>query len=208
MSATPQILHVCADHGVEDEVLSAYGDVTRVSIDPRENPYSDVIQGDVRALPVRSGWDLGVFQPPCTRWSPMTNISGEPEDHPNLIPDCRQAAEDLCDEYLIENKLEAPLQDPVKLDGRQFGMPFPWRRGFEVSYDVPLPPARQQALGKTPESESFAANDGWPGTKQEWKTFKHYSHDWNARPLKRSAVPRPMLDYLLRPLVRRWGRDD
>lgn len=208
MTDDPQILHVCADHGVEDEVLSAYGDVTRVSIDPRQNPYSDVIQGDVRNLPVADGWDLGVFQPPCTRWSPMTHISGEPEDHPNLIPECRDAGEGLCDEYIIENKLDAPLERPVALDGRQFGMPFPWKRGFEVSYDVPDAPPMQSALGQTRESEGFADNGGWPGTKRVWQTFKGYSHDWNARPLKRTAVPRPMLDYLLRPLVRRWNRDD
>jgi len=208
MSTEPQILHVCADRGVEDEVLSGYGDVTRVSIDPHKNPYSDVVQGDVRHMPVSGGWDLGVFQPPCTKWSSMVHISGDPDDHPNLIPDCRRSGKELCDEYIIENVPASPLNRPVNLNGQQFGMPFPWKRSFEVSYDVPPAPPIQSRFGETPESKSFADNDGWPGTKREWKTFKGYSHDWNARALKRTAVPRPMVDYLMRPLVRGWERGD
>lgn len=37
---------------------------------------------------------------------------------------------------------------------------------------------------------------------------KGYSHGWPSEPLKKSAIPRPYLNYLLRPLVDDWDGND
>jgi len=50
-SRTYRMLHCFADYGTEAEVLSAYGDVVRVGIDPQDTNESAVIQADAHELP-------------------------------------------------------------------------------------------------------------------------------------------------------------
>jgi hypothetical protein len=199
-----RILHVFADTGVECEVLSGYGDVTRLGIDPEPNPYTDrLVEADARdAADHLSGtFDLGLFHPPCQTWTPGARMNGTADDHPNLIPLARSIAREYCDEWIIENVPDAPLHNPTVLNGGMFRLPLNYERAFETSYHVPAPP-RQATLSRP--NDSFGdhhATGGWHGSKQLWKSVKGYSHDWPGDPLKRSAVPRMYLNYLLRPLL-------
>ena len=119
-----KILHVFADTGVECEALSAYGSVTRVGIDPTDNPYTDeLIAADARELELDRTFDLGLFHPPCQRWSKAAGKPIPREDHPNLIPLARELGERYCENYIIENVPNAPLKDPIKLNGTMFGLP-------------------------------------------------------------------------------------
>ena len=199
-----RILHVFADTGVECEVLSGYGDVTRLGIDPEPNPYTDtLIEADAHdAAEYLSGtFDLGLFHPPCQTWTPGARMNGTTDDHPNLIPLARSIAREYCDEWIIENVPDAPLHNPTVLNGGMFRLPLHYERAFETSYHVPHPP-RQASLSRPNEKfETHHANGGFQGRKELWKSVKGYSHDWPSKPLKRSAVPRMYLNYLIRPLL-------
>jgi len=196
------ILHVFADTGIESEALAAYGSVTRVGIDPVDNPYTDVlITADARDLELDQTYDLGLFHPPCQSWTPGARMNGTTDDHPNLIPVARDIAERYTSNWIIENVPDAPLNDPTVLNGGMFGLPLHYERAFETSYHVPQPP-RQSQLGRPKdEFEKHHDTGGWQGLVELWKSVKGYSHDWPSKPLKRSAIPRAYIDYIVRPLL-------
>ena len=204
-SSEPQILHVFADTGVECEALSAYGSVTRVGIDPEPNPYTDeLIACDARELELDQQYDLGLFHPPCQRWS---KAAGEPiprEEHPNLVPTAREIAEKWCENYIIENvSLCSELRNPVTLRGNMFGLPIRYDRSFETNYHVEQPP-----LNGMISDYKIAGND----TTQErgpdrnfdpvyWKSVKGYSGDYPSGALRKTSIPRAYINYLIRPLL-------
>lgn len=196
------ILHVFADTGVECEALTAFGDVTRVGIDPEPNPFTDtLIQADARNLSLDTTFDLGLFHPPCQRWTPSAQMQGTDTDHENLIPVARELARRHCDEWIIENVPQAPLHNPVELNGGMFGLPLHYERAFETSYHVDQPRNQTLLSGGHEGFDQHHANGHWTGSKALWKSAKGYSHDWPSRTFKRSAVPRAYLNYLMRPLL-------
>jgi len=196
-----KILHCFADTGVECEALSAYGDVTRVGIDPTDNPYTDeLIAADACELELDQTFDLGLFHPPCQRWTPGSQMQGTTENHDNLIPVARELAERYCDEWIIENVPQAPLNNPVRLNGGMFGLPLHYERGFETSYHVDQP-RNQTRLTDGGTFDSHHAKGDWTGSKELWKSTKGYTHEWPSNPLKRSAIPRAYINYLVRPLL-------
>ena len=196
------ILHAFADTGVECELLSSFGAVTRVGLDPVRNQYTDeLIASDVREVSFDQTFDLGLFHPPCQRWTPGAKMQGTDEDHENLIPVARDLGREYCDAWIVENVPQAPLHNPTVLNGGMFGLPLHYERAFETSYHVPAPP-RQTQLGRPNNKfESHHANGDWKGSKELWATVKGYSTQWRANALKRTAIPRAYLNYLLRPLL-------
>lgn len=194
-----RILHLFADTGVEDEVLHTFGDVVRVSIDPEPNPFSTVLKADARIPPVRGPFDLAVAHPPCQRWSVATPGGGaDPDDHPDFIDEARRVCRDLADHYIIENVRDAPLRDPVVLNGGMFGMPIHYPRAFETSFSVPQPDqVPRWSPSKGPMAEQRSTGNAWVGTTDGWRLAKGYGHDWPGRGLKRHAVPAPYLRRLL-----------
>jgi len=199
------ILHVFADEGIEAEALAAYGDVTRVGLDPKPNAYTEeIIACDARELDLDQTFDLGLFHPPCQRWS---KAAGEPiprEENPNLIPAAREIGEEYCDNYIIENvTLCSELQNPITLRGNMFGLPIRYDRAFETSYHVEQPP-----LNGMISDYKIGGND----TTQErgpdrrfdaeyWKSIKGYTGDYSKDMLRKTCVPRQYVNYLIRPLL-------
>lgn len=196
------ILHAFADRGVESQALSNYGTVTRVSIAPRPNDYSSVIQADVQKLPFDNSvtFDLGVFHPPCTKWSDMP--STDYENAENLIPAAREAAQKYCEEYIIENKPKAPLQNPTVLSGKTFGLPIKYDRGFETSFGVPEPP--EPADIETEISPYFFSDR----SRMWWASVKGYTVDFPKQHLAKNSVPKPYMDFLMQAYLRSTNRRD
>lgn len=197
-----RILHCFADEGVESEALAAYGDVIRVGLDPRDTNTSEPIKADARALPFAEDatFDLGLFHPPCQKWAVGSHIHGTSDDHENLLPVAREIAEQHCDEWIIENVPQAPLNDPVMLNGGMFGSPLHYERAFETSYHVNQP-RNQSRLGDSGEFDDHHDTGGFQGGIEMWKSAKGYSGDYRARNFKRAAIPRAYIDYLVRPLL-------
>jgi hypothetical protein len=195
------ILHCFADEGIEAEALSAFGSVTRVGLDPVDNQYTDeLIACDARDVSFDRTFDLGLFHPPCQRWTPGAKMNGTDEDHENLIPLARELGREYCDAWIIENVPQAPLHQPLVLNGGMFGLPLHYERAFETSYHVDQP-RHQSRLSGPGGFERHHENGGFQGSLQLWKSAKGYSGDYSARSLKREAIPRAYINYLVRPLL-------
>lgn len=189
-----RILHVFADRGVEAEVLTAYGEVVRIGWEARDTNQSQPVRADARHLPIQPGveFDLVVLHPPCTRWSDMTSISGDPEEHPNLIPLAREIGEQYGAEYIIENKPKAPLNDPVRLDARMFGIPLAYERAFETSFEVDDPPKKRSDVEN--ECSPYFYSDR---SREWWASTKGYSGPYTKTALAKNAVPAACMRWLM-----------
>jgi hypothetical protein len=192
-----RILHCFADTGVESETLSAYGDVVRIGIDPRDTNESEPVQADANALPIKDSvtFDLGVFHPPCTRWSDMPSANKN-DDAPNLIPLSREIAEQHCQHHIIENKPQAPLNNPVRLKGDMFGLPIEYERAFETSFHVEQP-AVHMTLGTECSTYYYADR-----STEWWHSVKGVSGDYPKQQLAKSGIPAPYMHYLARAWLR------
>jgi len=207
----PLILHCFADYGVESEVLSWYGNVVRVGIEPLDTNESEPIKADANILGDDRDWDipfkddmtfnLGVFHPVCSKWAATTSISGDPDDHTNMIPSARSIAERYCDHYVIENVPRAPLEDPIVLDGRMFGLPIKYERAFETNFDVPQPPRYQRFWGKdgdtdTAETSSFFFTER---SRKWWASVKSVPRrDYPKQHLAKNTIPGQYIHHVCR----------
>lgn len=205
----PSILHCFADYGVESEALATYGNVTRVGINAHDTNESEPIKADAYNLPIDDGvtFDLGFFHPVCKRWASLTSISGNPDDHPNQIPRAREIGEQLCEHYVIENKPQAPLEDPVVIGGQMFGLPIAYERGFETTFRVPQPP-RQKQLGNDSnvETSPFFFSER---SKEWWASVKGYRADrYPKEHLAKNAVPAPYIHYLCRAWLKAYEHEN
>lgn len=192
-----RILHCFADIGVESEPLLAYGSVVRVGLNARDTNGSLPIRADARQLPFPDDlrFDLGVFHPPCTKWSSMpgANKNG---DAPDFIPLAREIAAKHCDHYIIENQPRAPLHDPVRLQGNMFGLPIKYERAFETSFHV-----EQPAIHMTLDTEcsTYYYSDR---STEWWKSVKGVSADYPKQQLAKSGTPAAYIHYLARAWLR------
>jgi len=197
-----KIFHCFADEGIESEALAAYGHVTRVGLDPSDNKHTDeLIARDARELAFRETFDLGLFHPPCQKWASQTHVHGDRSDHENLIPVARKIAQEYCDEWIIENVPSAPLHNPVTLNGGMFGLPLHYERAFETSYYVDQPRDQARLCGGNEAFNRHHDTGGWTGSIELWKSVKGYSGEYDSRSLKREAIPRAYINYLVRPLL-------
>jgi len=91
-------------------------------------------------------WTLDDFDaihasPPCQRFSSMTGRWGRELEHPDLIWPTRELLASTGLPYVIENVVGAPLEDPICLCGRSFGLPVRRHRLFELGgFTIPLVP--------------------------------------------------------------------
>ena len=101
-------------------------DVTGVDIkDHKDYPYP-LIVADVLDFMSTVGWaddyDLIHASPPCPRYSTITRVSGNPEDHPDLVPLMIEQLELTGKPWIIENVMGAPMPGSVTLCGSAFGL--------------------------------------------------------------------------------------
>ena len=87
--------------------------------------------------------------PPCPRYSPITRVTGTPEDHPDLVEPTRELLCEMGLPYVIENVPRAPLIGPYTLCGATLcptivedGVTYFIRRHrlFETSFPMMCPP--------------------------------------------------------------------
>lgn len=217
----PRILHCFADYGVESEILSWYGNVVRVGIDIHDTNESEPIKADAHTLGDDKDWDipfkddvtfdLGVFHPVCSKWASTTSISGDPDDHTNMIPSARSIAERYCDHYVIENVPQAPLEDPIVLDGRMFGIPIKYERAFKTNFDVPQPPRYQRFWGKdgdtdTAETSSFFFTER---SRKWWASVKSVPpRNYPKQHLAKNTIPGQYIHHVCRAWLAVYEEDN
>lgn len=200
----PLILHCFADYGVESESLQCYGEVVRVGINARNTNESMAIKADAYEFPISTDitFDLGVFHPTCKRWATLTSLSGNPEDHPNQIPQARELADKYCTHYVIENKPEAPLNDPVVLHGRMFGLPIAYERAFETSFRVTQPPRHKRfgSNGETAETSPYFFSER---SNRWWASVKGYRVDrYPKEHMAKNSIPASYIHHICRDWLR------
>ena len=189
-----KILHVFADTGAENPALDRYGDVLRISIDPKPNEWSETIKADVRHLPIKDDatFHMGWFHPPCGGVSPMSDTgNGSRDDWPDLIPVAREIGQTHCEHYVIENKPRESLNAEVILTGHMFDLGIEYKRGFETSFPVEQPPQQNRIAETSPFYYSEKAH-GW------WASVKGSSTTFSKEHLAKNTIPAAYIDYLMR----------
>jgi hypothetical protein len=185
-----------ADYGTESEVLAAFGTVRRYTIDPEPNAFvAETVQMDLMEEKPDQDFDLVLVHPKCAKWADMPDV--DPDDHENQIPRARELAEEIADDYIIENKPRAPLREPTVLHGRMFGLPLAYERAFETTFPVRAP-ARQQALDEKTVSPYFYSDR----SIEWWRATKGYHGEYTKEHLAKNALPAAYV----RCLVRSWLR--
>jgi hypothetical protein len=191
-----RVLHAFADHAVESEVLATVGTVTRWTRDPRPNPHvSETVTVDLMENVPSGQFDLALLHPRCADESDMTSISGDSADHENQIPRARGLAEQVAEDYVIENKPRDDLRGSTVLHGRMFGLPLAYERAFETTFPV-RHPARHQTLGEKTVTPYFYSDR----TREWWAATKGYHGDYPKQHLAKNALPAAYV----RCLVRSW----
>lgn len=216
----PRILHCFADLGTESEVLQNFGSVVRVGIQPLDTNESIPIRADAHVVTEDKEWefpiaddvtfDLGVFHPVCLKWAHTTSISGDPDEHENMIPSARRLADEYCDHYVIENVPEAPLNDPVVLDGKMFGLPIMYERAFETSFRVPQPPRydrfwTDEGTSEQAETSSFFFSER---SKSWWASVKGYRPGpYPKQHLAKNCIPAPYIHHICRAWLKTYEEE-
>jgi len=211
----PLILHCFADYGTESEILSGFGNVIRVGVDPVDTNDSTPVKADAHVSSKGKDWyfpikddvtfDLGLFHPVCSRWAATTSISGDPEEHENMIPSARAIAEEYCDHYIIENVPRAPLKDATVLNGRMFGLPIKYERGFETSFEVPQAPRDRRLLTSDGPSENAETSSFFYSERSRnwWASAKNYAPGpYPKGHLAKNTIPAPFIHYVFRAWLR------
>jgi DNA (cytosine-5)-methyltransferase 1 len=148
-------------------------------------------------------YDLIHASPPCLRWS-VTGKSWGPENnlrHPDLVGPIRDILQRWGGPYVIENIPAAPLQNPVRLCGTQFGLGVFRHRDFECSFPV-AQPAHSKHQGYVGDGRHFTLTghpggsvDGWrKGTLADWR--KAIDIDWMLGLELAQAIPPAFTKYI------------
>jgi DNA (cytosine-5)-methyltransferase 1 len=115
-------------------------EVTGLDIKAHQDfPYELIVE-DVLEWMQRPNWHEGYdvihASPPCPRYSQITNVSGNPEAHPDLVPVMIEALSATRKPWIIENVPGAPMPGSVTLCGSAFGLRV--RRHRQFLSNVPL----------------------------------------------------------------------
>lgn len=140
-----------------------------MDIAPQPNYPYKFIQCD--ALEFLQTCDLSEFDaihasPPCQAHSRAKGLSmarngGAYGDHPDLIPQTREALKKTGKPYVIENVVGAPLVDPISLSGSQFKNLYTQRRRLFESNIVLAEPEEKPVAKNTPPAGWGAGPDGF-----------------------------------------------
>ena len=100
-------------------------EVTGVDIkDQPRYPY-EFIQGDALDYARNHGHEYDAIHasPPCQAYSATKSF--HENQHPDLVAETREVLNGIGKPWVMENVVGAPLEDPMKLDGRHFGITAP-----------------------------------------------------------------------------------
>ena len=185
------IYHIFADTGIESEILSNYGKVIRIGLNPTKNSYDDAIKADANNIPLQKEADLVFLQPECKKWSLLGNGNGK-----NQIELARELGKDLGKDYIIEN---VPRNDEIRQDislyGSQFNLPLVYQRVFECSFNIDSTPSYDK-----PEV-TYSVRESHRKSKEWWQKVKGYN---TKRDRKDIVVKEGIPAHYVKFLVEKW----
>lgn len=130
-------LYCCAGGASMGLALAGF-EVVGVDIDhqPNYTEYCQFVQGDALSIPLE-GFDFIWASPPCQAYSPLNAYNKK--TYPDLIAMTRLRLHAAGVPYVIENVVQAPLENPVMLCGAMFGLKVYRHRNFEASFPIKGP---------------------------------------------------------------------
>ena len=210
------VIDLYSGRGGVGHALSSLGfDHIGIDINDHGDDYpGDFVQGDASDVP----WLLDVLadylleyetvvlwlSPPCLRYTALTQINaarwdwddGEIEErYPGFQElNIRDAIKAISpDHYIIENVPRCPkLEDPTRVNGLAFGLPFDLERHFEASFHAP------DAVETGEPSLTMSTRDEYNNTthqRRELAMAKGIPTDWPEQAVH-SAIPREYVQYL------------
>lgn len=185
------IYHLFADEGIESDYLTRFGRVVRVGLDPTDRNDSEPVAADVERLPLKPGADLAVAHPECGPWNVMNAVHGNQDEQPRQVEMAREVCQRVADHYIIENVPDAPLKDPVVLQGSHFGLPITKKRAFETSFHAPQPHLQQ------PLTDHCANFDRYDRPREWWEAVMGVENWYPIDPMVNAGMPRAYIEHLL-----------
>lgn len=167
-------------------------EVIGVDINPQPNYPFQFIQADWQEVIGMVHADVIHASPPCQSYSAMSQCRpGLSSTYPDLIDEVRSALQRTGIPWVIENVPGAPLNNPVVLCGRMFGLDLYRHRLFETSFPGLQP-------WHPPHNKPASRAGHWePGTVMSVAGhFSPVAHarkimdiDWMTRDEMREAIP-------------------
>jgi hypothetical protein len=93
--------------------------------------------------------------------------------------------------HLLQNVPDAPLKDPVVLEGAHFGLPITKKRAFETSFHVPQPHLQQPL---TDHCQNF---DRYDRPREWWEAVMGVENWYPIDPMVNAGMPRAYIEHLL-----------
>lgn len=200
---TPVVVDLYCGRGGVGRALERLG-WTHIGIDIED--YSDdypgeFIQADATNPPLTGTADLIWASPPCQAYSKLNKSAyDDPTNEYPTIPELnvRTICNELGSEYIIENVVTCEdLRDPVKLNGKAFGLPFHQERWFETSFDVPDHRATSHGRNRAPIPIGGCRNrNDQERRKERLAIAKRLPVDWPESAVI-SGIPDHYVRYLL-----------
>lgn len=118
-------------------------DVVGVDIDPQPHYPFEFHQADALEYLADHYREFDVIHasPPCQRYTRITGLSGDPQQHPDLLQPTLDALERSGKPYILENVMDAPLTNYLMLCGTMFGLRLFRHRKFITKPLIMLSPA-------------------------------------------------------------------
>lgn len=148
-------------------------------------------------------YDVIHASPPCQKWTRAAVIYGN--EHKDYISQVREMLEDLGKPYIIENVLEAPLIDAIKLCGCMFPQLRVYRpRGFETNFHLRHRECRPHKasvakMGRPPKDFEFMHVVG--NFSDIEAASKAMDIDWMYRKELREAIPPAYTEWIGKRLI-------
>ncbi len=201
-STVPTLIDLfCKAGGCSVGYARAGWDVVGVDIDPQPNYPFRFLRADWRdGLRELMTDDVAAVHasPPCQAYTTGGRVKNRAE-RPRLIEPVREAFAELRARGIhtvIENVVEAPLVDPVRLCGSMFGLQVRRHRLFEISFACPRPAcSRAMHVAQGPVAGVYGRPHGragaWPGmlpsTHESWSAAMGI--DWMTTAELAQAIP-------------------
>lgn len=122
----PRLLDLfCCAGGAAKGYADAGFDVVGIDLDPQPRYPYEFHQADALEFVAEHGHEFDVIHgsPPCQKFSRTKTLHDN--NHPDLVAETRAALEATGKPWIIENVVGAPLVNPLRLCGTEFGMVAP-----------------------------------------------------------------------------------
>lgn len=179
----------CCAGGASEGLFRAGFHVTGVDIVDQPHYPFPIHKADAMTFPL-DGYDFIWASPPCQRYTNAQRI--QRNDHPDYVAAIRARLKASGIPYCIENVPGAPLEKPVILCGRMFGLELYRHRLFECSFPVEQPwhsshDRPQTKMGRPPkDGEIMQVVGNFSGVEQAKLAMGIH---WMVRDELREAIP-------------------